>query len=63
MTVIKVNGMSCSHCTSAVQEALEKLDGTKSIVVSLDKGEVRLGGDTSRQLACDAIEAVGFETG
>ena len=43
MTTIKVKGMSCSHCTGAVQEALEKLDGAQNVVVDLDKGEVMKG--------------------
>ncbi len=61
MTTIKVKGMSCSHCTGAVQDALEKLDGVKNVVVDLDKGEASYEGGGDSNEACKAVEAVGFE--
>lgn len=61
MKVIKVSGMSCSHCTGAVQEALEKLDGVSNVSVDLDKGEASYEGSVDRQAACNAVESVGFE--
>ena len=61
MTTIKVKGVSCSHCTGAVTEALEKLDGVSNVQVDLDKGEASYEGDLARDLACEAIEGAGFE--
>ena len=61
MTTIKIKGMSCSHCTGAVQGALEKLDGVKDVIVDLDKGEARYEGTVDSKTACHAIEGVGFE--
>lgn len=38
---IKVEGMSCQHCVSAVKKALESLQGVEAVQVDLEKGEVR----------------------
>ncbi len=61
MTTITVKGMSCSHCTGAVKEALEKLDGVTNVEVDLEKGEARYEGDADKTVACEAIESAGFE--
>lgn len=34
-TVVAVEGMMCEHCAAHVKEALEKIEGVKSAVVSL----------------------------
>ena len=33
---ININGMACNHCTSAVKECLEKIDGIINANVSLE---------------------------
>jgi copper chaperone len=38
--VIKVEGMSCGHCVSAVEGALTKLDSVSSAKVSLEENNV-----------------------
>ena len=35
---IKIEGMMCEHCENHVKEALEKLDGVDSAVVSHESG-------------------------
>lgn len=40
--VIRVDGMTCGHCKSAVERALSKLDGVKSAAVDFDDGKVSL---------------------
>lgn len=34
-TVLKVEGMSCQHCVRAVTQAVEALDGVRSVSVDL----------------------------
>ena len=36
-TTIKIEGMSCCHCTSAVKNALAETDGVVSVEVSLEE--------------------------
>ncbi len=33
---LKIEGMSCSHCSGMVQKTLEEIDGISSISVDLD---------------------------
>lgn len=35
--IIKIEGMSCSHCAKRVEENLKKIDDIKSVKVNLDK--------------------------
>ncbi len=63
-TVIKINGMTCRHCTSSVEEALGKRAGVESVVADLESGtatvvhDERATEDALRAL----IEEIGFET-
>ena len=34
-TIIKIEGMSCGHCTAAVEAALKAVPGVQSVVVDL----------------------------
>lgn len=63
-TVVKVDGMNCGHCKSAVEEALANLDGVESAKVSLEKGEVSVTYDESEtdlDAIKEAITGSGFE--
>ena len=35
--IIKIHGMSCSHCAKRVEDALEKLDNVKKVKVNLQE--------------------------
>lgn len=37
--VIKIEGMSCMHCSKKVEEALKSLKGVKQVEVDLEKKE------------------------
>lgn len=37
--VLSIDGMMCMHCVSHVSEALQALEGVKSVDVNLKKGE------------------------
>lgn len=39
---LKVQGMSCGHCVSSIEESVGKLAGVKSVKVNLNSGEVEV---------------------
>jgi copper chaperone len=39
---VKIDGMSCSHCTASVKKAVGGLDGVKSVDVSLEKKQAEV---------------------
>ncbi len=46
--VLKVEGMSCMHCSGRVTKALEELDGVTKAVVSLDEKSATVEYDDSK---------------
>jgi len=62
--IIKVEGMSCSHCENAVKNAVSALDGVKSVSVDLAAKTVTVQYSASqlslRQIK-DAIENQGYD--
>ncbi len=62
-TTLTVEGMSCGHCSKSVTEALQALDGIKTVTVTLDTKQVELEHDAGLDLALAraAIEAIGFD--
>lgn len=61
--VLKVEGMMCMHCVAHVKGALEKLEGVKSVEVSLENGSVSLtvSENFSRETAIAAIIEAGYK--
>jgi copper ion binding protein len=61
-TVLKVEGMSCQHCVSAVTEALDSLPGVEKVKVDLKKGEAKVkhAADVTLQTLKDAVTEAGF---
>jgi copper chaperone len=53
--VIRVDGMSCAHCESAVKNAVSALSGVKSVEVSLEEGTATVSYDDSA-VTLDAIK-------
>ncbi len=39
---LKIAGMSCDHCKTAVEEKLEKLDGVDDVTVNLAEGIAKI---------------------
>ena len=60
---IFIEGMSCSHCSKRVEEALKAVKGVKAVTVILEekKAEVTLKSDVANEILKSAVEAVGFE--
>lgn len=63
MPTIKINGMSCGHCSAAVTKALVAIDGLTDISVDLDKKEASYSETkpVSINTIKDAITKIGFE--
>ena len=40
MTIIKIKGMSCGNCVTAITNGLNQIDGIKNVKVDLAKGRV-----------------------
>lgn len=60
---IKIEGMSCGHCTGAVKKVLSALEGVDAVEVSLDEKQavVTLGAEVSDETMRAAIVEEGFE--
>ena len=64
MDTIKVSGMSCQHCVSAVTKALEKLEGLEKVAVDLTTNEVSfVNNGVEREKIRSAISQIGFDPG
>lgn len=46
--ILKVDGMSCSHCENAVKKAVGMLDGITKVTVSLEEKTVAVDYDASK---------------
>lgn len=61
---LNVQGMSCGHCKSSVEGALNKLDGVSAAEVNLEAGKVDVTFDDSKvnvDAMKDAIEDQGYD--
>ena len=44
-TTISVEGMTCNHCKSTVENNIHAIQGVEEVTVDLQSGEVRIGGN------------------
>jgi copper chaperone len=61
---IKVEGMSCMHCKSRVEKAVESVEGVQKAEVNLQTKEVVLDyeeGKVNLEKVKDAIREAGYE--
>ena len=58
-TVFEVNGMSCGACVTKLVEALEAVDGVKSVIAEVGSAQVQHIGARDTEMS-DAITGVGF---
>ncbi len=63
MTTLKITGMTCDSCASHVKDALEKVPGVQSALVSYAKGTAQLAIDpgTSPDMLTAAVAGLGYE--
>ncbi|MBK5246981.1 MAG: copper chaperone CopZ [Peptostreptococcaceae bacterium] len=62
--ILKVDGMSCSHCVSAVTKAVVSLDGVLEVDVKLETKTVTVEYDSGRvgfENIKEAIEDEGYD--
>ena len=60
-TVIKVNGMMCTHCKARVESVCKAVAGTQDAVVDLEKKQVTVTGSASVEAVKKAIAEAGYE--
>ncbi len=60
-TTIKVTGMTCGHCVTAVTKALEKVPGVEAADVSLEKAQAVVKGSANAQSLIKAVADEGYE--
>jgi len=58
---LKITGMSCGHCTAAVEKALLAVDGVTSVVVDLEGNQATVEGSAAVDLLIEAVVDAGFE--
>lgn len=62
MKKIKIEGMSCSHCTSSIQSALLEVEGVNSVEVSLEEKQALIQGENlSNEELVKVITDQGYE--
>ncbi|WP_291426566.1 heavy-metal-associated domain-containing protein [Deinococcus sp.] len=59
-TELKVTGMSCGHCVSAVEKAIKSVPGVKSVLVNLQEGKAVIEGDADSKALVAAIMDEGY---
>ncbi|MGM0827522.1 MAG: copper chaperone CopZ [Bacillota bacterium] len=55
---LTVEGMSCGHCVKAIEGSVAKLDGVKSVQVSLEDKKVEVEFDGSQVKLDDIKETI-----
>ena len=60
MTRIKVSGMKCMGCVSAVRDALQALPDVGDVEVDLDKGQAAYSGSLGVAQAAQAVTDAGY---
>ena len=61
---IKVEGMTCNHCKSSVEGALNQLDGVNNATVNLEENNVQVAyeeGKVNFDQMKEAIEDQGYD--
>lgn len=62
MIELKVTGMTCGHCESAVQKALAAVPGVSRVVeVDREQNRVVVEGNVEIQALIDVIKEEGYE--
>jgi copper chaperone len=57
---LKIDGMTCGHCSAAVKKALEGVDGVQEARVDLDAGRAVVTGSPDLSALVAAVEDEGY---
>ena len=60
-TIIKVEGMMCTHCKAMVEKVCKAVPGTQDAVVDLQAKTVTVTGNADREALVKAITDAGYE--
>jgi len=60
-TTLKVSGMTCKHCVTAVSKALAKVPGVVAADVSLEKAQAVVEGSADALALIAAVKEEGYE--
>lgn len=59
---IKIEGMTCGHCTAAVEKALAGVPGVEKVVdVSLETGTATIKGTVAANALAAAVRDAGYQ--
>ncbi len=59
---IKIEGMTCGHCTAAVEKALSSVPGVEKVVdVSLETGIATIEGAVAAESLSTAVKDAGYQ--
>lgn len=61
MLNLKVSGMTCGHCVSAVARAVRAVPAVEGVAINLDRGEVTVQGNPDEHAVRAAIIQEGYE--
>jgi copper chaperone len=61
MLKLKVSGMTCGHCVSAVTKAVKSVPSVEEVAVDLERGEVTVRGHANERAVREAIAEAGYE--
>ena len=61
MLTLRVSGMTCGHCVSAVTKAVEAVPAVEGVAVNLARGEVTVRGNPDEHAVRAAITQEGYE--
>ena len=60
--IIKIEGMSCSHCSARVEKVLNEIEGVSATVdLEKEQAEVELNSDLEDQVLIDTISDAGYQ--
>jgi copper chaperone len=57
---LTIEGMTCGHCSAAVKQALESVDGVHEASVDLEAGRAVVRGDAEVGALVRAVEEEGY---
>ncbi len=60
MTELKIQGMSCSHCSAAVERALKGVTGVTQAQVDLEAGTAKVQGSAALEDLLAAVSEEGY---
>jgi copper chaperone len=56
-----IEGMTCAHCTAAVEKALKGVAGVEEVSVTLEPGEATVVGSASTEALIQAVVEEGYQ--